>query len=44
VHQWLICIVAAFAAVALTEIRKLMLRRKEADAPQPPVVAPEPAG
>jgi Ca2+-transporting ATPase len=43
VHQWLICIVAAFAAVALTEIRKLMLRRKEADAPQPPVAAPEPA-
>jgi P-type Ca2+ transporter type 2C len=43
VHQWLICIVAAFATVALTEIRKLMLRRKEAGAPQPPVGEPEPA-
>jgi len=32
VHQWLICIVAAFATVALTEIRKLVLRRREAEA------------
>jgi P-type Ca2+ transporter type 2C len=42
-HQWLICIVAAFATVALTEIRKLVLRRREADSPQTPVSAPEPA-
>jgi Ca2+-transporting ATPase len=42
-HQWLICIVAALATVALTEIRKLVLRRREADAPQPPAGAPEPA-
>jgi Ca2+-transporting ATPase len=41
-HQWLICIVAALATVALTEIRKLVLRRREADAPQPPAGAPEP--
>ena len=36
-HQWLICIVAALATVALTEIRKFMLRRREAarSAPQP---------
>jgi Ca2+-transporting ATPase len=36
-HQWLICIVAALAPVALTEIRKLMLRRKSSPAatPQP---------
>ena len=33
-HQWLICIVAALATVALTEIRKLMLRRREAEVPQ----------
>jgi Ca2+-transporting ATPase len=33
-HQWLICIVAAFAAVVVTEIRKFMLRRREASAPQ----------
>jgi P-type Ca2+ transporter type 2C len=33
-HQWLICIVAAFATVALTEIRKLVLRRREAETPQ----------
>jgi P-type Ca2+ transporter type 2C len=39
-HQWLICIVAAFATVALTEIRKLMLRRREASAPQA-ALAPE---
>jgi Ca2+-transporting ATPase len=42
-HQWLICIVAAFATVALTEIRKFMLRRNETSAPQPPVGEPEPA-
>jgi Ca2+-transporting ATPase len=30
-HQWLICIVAALATVVLTEIRKFMLRRREAD-------------
>ena len=30
VHQWLICIVAALAPVAVTEIRKLVLRRREA--------------
>jgi Ca2+-transporting ATPase len=28
-HQWLICIVAALAPVALTEIRKLIRRRRE---------------
>jgi Ca2+-transporting ATPase len=33
-HQWLICIVAALAAVVVTEIRKFMLRRREASAPQ----------
>src|SRR5215472_6675133 len=33
-HQWLICIVCALAVVVLTEIRKFMLRRGEADAPQ----------
>jgi Ca2+-transporting ATPase len=42
-HQWLICIVAALATVALTEIRKFVLRRREADPAQPPVGAPEPA-
>ena len=42
-HQWLICIVAALATVALTEIRKFMLRRKEANAPQPPARAREAA-
>jgi P-type Ca2+ transporter type 2C len=35
-HQWLICIVAALAAPVLTEIRKLMLRRGEANTPQTP--------
>jgi Ca2+-transporting ATPase len=35
-HQWLICIVAALAAPLLTEIRKFMLRRREANAPQTP--------
>ena len=33
-HQWLICIVAALATAVLTEIRKLMLRRKETSAPE----------
>ena len=28
-HQWLICIVAAFAAVLLSELRKLLRRRRE---------------
>jgi len=27
-HMWLICIVSGFAVVALTEIRKLFLRRR----------------
>ena len=34
-HQWLICIVAAFAAVVASEIRKVVLRRRE-HAPAPP--------
>ena len=34
-HQWLICIVAALAAVVLTEIRKLMLRRRETETSAP---------
>jgi Ca2+-transporting ATPase len=38
-RQWLICIVSAFAAVIVTEIRKLVLRRRKAAAPD----APEPA-
>ncbi|HSC51839.1 MAG TPA: cation-translocating P-type ATPase C-terminal domain-containing protein, partial [Gaiellaceae bacterium] len=29
-HQWLICIVSAFVIVAVTEIRKLVLRRRAA--------------
>jgi hypothetical protein len=32
-HQWLICIVAAFSAVVASEIRKAILRRRE-DAPE----------
>ena len=28
-HQWLICIVAAFAAVVASEIRKAVLRQRE---------------
>ena len=32
-HQWLTCIVTAFAAVIVTEIRKFVLRRREAAAP-----------
>ena len=42
-HQWLICIVAALAAVVVTEIRKFVLRRggDRAEAPLPS--APEPA-
>jgi P-type Ca2+ transporter type 2C len=35
-HQWLICIVTAFAAVVVTEIRKFVLRRREAAAPEAP--------
>jgi Ca2+-transporting ATPase len=27
-HQWLICIVSALAVVVVTEIRKLLLRRR----------------
>jgi Ca2+-transporting ATPase len=34
-HQWLICIVAALAAVVLTEIRKFMLRRRETETSAP---------
>jgi P-type Ca2+ transporter type 2C len=33
VHQWLICIVAALATVALTEIRMLVLRNRKKDSP-----------
>jgi len=40
-HQWLICIVGALAAVVLTEIRKFMLRRKDASAPQAPASLPQ---
>ena len=40
-HQWLICIVGAFAPVALTEIRKLMLRRTEDRAPQQATYHPD---
>ena len=45
VHQWLICIVAALATVVLTEIRKLVLRRRNADSPpaQTPMATPQPA-
>jgi P-type Ca2+ transporter type 2C len=32
-HMWLICIVSGFAVVALTEIRKLFLRRRVQQAP-----------
>jgi Ca2+-transporting ATPase len=32
-HQWLICIVAAFATVALSELRKLQLRRRPSAGP-----------
>jgi Ca2+-transporting ATPase len=35
-HQWLICIVSAFAAAVVTEIRKLVIRRRNA-APQEPI-------
>jgi Ca2+-transporting ATPase len=34
-HQWLICIVAALAAVVLTEIRKFILRRRETETSAP---------
>jgi Ca2+-transporting ATPase len=49
VHQWLICIVAALATVALTEIRKLVLRNRKSDTPSPEtpspasIVTPQPA-
>jgi Ca2+-transporting ATPase len=39
VRQWLICIVAAFAPVVVTEIRKFMLRRRETNAPEVPTPA-----
>jgi Ca2+-transporting ATPase len=35
VHQWLICIVTGFAPVVVTEIRKLVLRRRS-ESPQEP--------
>jgi P-type Ca2+ transporter type 2C len=44
-HQWLICIVTAFAPVVVTEIRKLVLRRRS-EAPQEPTSTtgePQPA-
>jgi len=37
-HQWLICIVVALVPVAVTEIRKLVLRRRETETPQPAAV------
>ena len=40
-HQWLICIVSAFAVVVVTEIRKLLVRRRT-DAPETPTATPEP--
>ncbi len=36
-HQWLICIVASFAVVVASEIRKLVLRRRLAATPDPVV-------
>ena len=39
-RQWLICIVTAFAAVVVTEIRKFFLRRREASAPEVPAAQP----
>jgi Ca2+-transporting ATPase len=33
-RQWLICIVSALAVVVVTEIRKFVLRHREADAPE----------
>jgi P-type Ca2+ transporter type 2C len=45
VHQWLICIVSAFAPVVVTEIRKLVIRRRN-EAPQEPTSTtrePQPA-
>jgi Ca2+-transporting ATPase len=32
VHQWCICVVAALAVIVVTEVRKLVLRRREAGA------------
>jgi P-type Ca2+ transporter type 2C len=40
-HQWLICIVSGFAVVVVTEIRKLLIRRRT-DAPETPTATPEP--
>ena len=37
-HQWLICIVSALAVVVVTEIRKLLVRRRT-DAPETPTAA-----
>jgi Ca2+-transporting ATPase len=42
VHQWLICIVPALAVVIVTEIRKLVLRRRETGA-SPTGASPTPA-
>jgi len=43
-HQWLICIVAAFAVVVVSEIRKAVLRHRKAEAtPTPAAEAPQPA-
>ena len=42
IRQWLVCIVASLAVVVVTEIRKLVLRRREAAAPE--ASAAEPAG
>jgi Ca2+-transporting ATPase len=39
-RQWLICIVTAFAAVVVTEIRKFFLRRRDASAPEVPAAQP----
>ena len=43
-HQWLICILSALAVVVLSEIRKLVLRRRtEASEPPPATKEPQPA-
>jgi hypothetical protein len=41
-HQWTICIVAALAAPAVTEIRKLVLRRRNEDTPPAQTPSPTP--
>jgi Ca2+-transporting ATPase len=38
-HQWLICVVTALAVIVVTEIRKFVLRRREAGAPAAPAPA-----